>query len=433
MSCDKISTNKFNICGDAMLIPEVVDQILTLSSMGLGKKAIAKKLGISSRTVKRYLSQKGWQPYKSPKRQKKLAGLSEWLEKSFYAHKGNATVVHQELMRQHGIQVHVCTVERAVRPFRQKLFFEAKATVRFETPPGKQMQIDFGTMLVKIGEEMQRVHFFAAVLGYSRRQYVQAFLHERQSAWFEGIEGAFRHFGGVTEQVLLDNAKPLVVSHNPLTREVLFNDRLRAFADYWKFTPKACAPYRARTKGKDESTVKYIKKNAIAGRAFSSFEELQGHLSWWLREIADIRVHGTTGEQPIARFEKCEAPALQALNGKPPFSQGRELKRIVQSDACVEVDSNFYSVPWQLIKKQVTVQIHDHEIKIFDDSQEVASHAMLFGKRQRSILPQHLTGIVGANWIERQIGKIETLPNQIIQKAELLRPLSEYEAAIGGW
>mgnify|MGYP002785507832 CR=1 FL=1 len=68
MNCDKISTNKFNICGDAMLIPEVVDRILTLSSMGLGKKAIAKELGISSRTARRYLSQKGWQPYKSPKR-----------------------------------------------------------------------------------------------------------------------------------------------------------------------------------------------------------------------------------------------------------------------------------------------------------------------------------------------------------------------------
>ena len=213
-----------------MLIPEVVDQILALQKKGYGKKRIAKELGISSRTVRRYIAQQGWKPYKSPKRQKKLAGLTDWLEKSFYLHKGNATVVHQELIRQHGIHVHVCTVERAVKPFRRKLQIEAKATVRFETPPGKQLQIDFGTLTIQIGGELQRVHLFAAVLGYSRRQYVQAFLHQRQSAWFEGMEGAFRHFDGVPEQVLLDNAKALVMSHNPLTREVLFNDKLRAFA-----------------------------------------------------------------------------------------------------------------------------------------------------------------------------------------------------------
>ena len=433
MKCDKIPTNKFNNCRDIMLTPEMVDQILGLYKKGLGKKRIARELGISSRTVKRYLAQQGWKPYKSPKRQKKLEGLTEWLEQTFYLHKGNATVVHQELKRQHGIDVHVCTVERAVKPFRQKLISEAKATVRFETPPGKQMQIDFGTMTLKIGGKLQRVHFFAAVLGYSRRQYVQAFLHERQSAWFEGIEGAFQHFGGIPEQVLLDNAKPLVSSHNPLTREVVFNDKLRAFATYWNFTPKACAPYRARTKGKDENTVKYIKKNAIAGRTFSSFDELQGHLAWWLKEVADIRTHGTTLEKPITRFERDEKTHLQPLNGKPPFSQGREVRRVVQSDSCVEIDSNFYSVPWLLIKKTVAIRIQNQQIKIFDGEEEVACHPIRYGKRERSILQQHLTGIVGANWIEKDVNKTERLPVQTLQQAELLRPLSEYEAVVGGW
>lgn len=416
-----------------MLTPETVDQIQALFSKGWGKKRIARELGISRTTVKRYIANKTWQPYKSPTRKKKLAGLETWLEECFYTHRGNAVVVHQELLRQHGIHVHICTVERAVKPFRQKLVSEAKATVRFETPPGKQMQIDFGTLTVMIGNEPKRVHFFAAVLGYSRRQYVQAFLHERQSAWFEGMEGAFRHFGGVPEQILLDNAKALVSSHNPLTREVLFNNKLSAFAAYWKFTPKACAPYRARTKGKDESTVKYIKRNAIAGRAFASFEELQEHLAWWLRETADRRVHGTTAEKPISRFEREEAAALRPIDGKPPFCQGRELKRIVQSDACVEIDSNFYSVPWQLIKKPVIVHIEDKAVKIFDGDEEVACHGLCFGKRQRITLPQHLTGIVGASWIEKQNNKIESLSSQTIQNSELLRPLSEYEAVVGGW
>lgn len=427
-----ISAIKSNYCGDIMLVPEIVDKILNLSSLGWGKKRISKELGISTKTVKRYLSQKEWKPYKRPVRQRKLDGLMDWLEKTFYIHKGNAAVVRQELIRQHQIIVNPSTVERAVKPFRKKLVTEALATIRFETPPGKQMQIDFGTIAIKIAGNVRRVHFFAAVLGYSRRQYVQAFLHERQSAWFDGMEGAFQHFGGVPQQILLDNAKALVTSHNPLTREVVFNDKLHAFASYWNFIPKACAPYRARTKGKDENTVKYIKRNAIAGREFLSFEELEEHLAWWMREVSDTRVHGTTGERPIDRFQRDEVSALCSTEGKPPFYQIRELKRIVQSDAHVEIDSNFYSVPWQLIKQQVLVQVIDQEIKIFYDLEEVASHPVCFSRRQRSTNRGHLSGIVGANWSNNKEKQCEANVNVKVEDAEFLRPLAEYEAVAGG-
>lgn len=432
MNDDKISAKNFHFCGETMLIPEVVDKILNLYSLGWGKKRIAKELGISTKTVKRYLLQKEWLPYKKPKRQKRLEGLTEWLEQTFYLHRGNAAVVHQELIRQHQITVNPSTVERAVKPFRNKLISESIATIRFETPPGKQMQIDFGTMSVRIAGEQRRVYFFAAVLGYSRRQYVQAFPHERQSAWFEGMEGAFRYFGGIPEQILVDNAKALVSSHNPLTREIVFNDRLRSFASYWKFTPKACAPYRARTKGKDENTVKYLKKNAIAGREFTSWEHLEEHLAWWMKEISDVRIHGTTGEKPIERFLKDEAPRLQPMSGKPPFYQVRELKRVVQSDACVEIDSNFYSVPWKWIKNQVLVQVMDQEIKIFYGSEELATHPICFGRRHRSINPNHLEGILGASWLNRNENPLEIAACEKMENAEFLRPLSEYEAVAGG-
>ncbi len=185
--------------------------------------------------------------------------------------------------------------------------------------------------------------------GYSRRVYVQAFSHERQSAWLEGVEGAFQHFGGLPGELLLDNAKSLVRHHDAATREVEFNDRLHASARCWDVRPVACAPYRARTKGKDERGVGYVKHNAIAGRSFASWGALEAHLAWWMREIADVRVHGTTGEAPIVRFEREEAAALRPLNGRPPFRQMRELSRRVQTDACVDLDTNHYSVPWRLI------------------------------------------------------------------------------------
>ena len=78
-----------------------------------------------------------------------------------------------------------------------------------------------------------RVFLFVATLGYSRRCYVAAFRHERQSSWFRGLEGAFRHFGGVIKEVLIDNPRPLVVDHDAATREVEFNDQFLAFAAYW--------------------------------------------------------------------------------------------------------------------------------------------------------------------------------------------------------
>jgi transposase len=115
-------------------------------------------------------------------------------------------VVRQDLAREKGMVVSLRTVERAVAPLRQALAAEARATVRFETPPGRQLQIDFGQRRALIGENVW-VHLFVAMLGYSRRCFVRAFRHERQSAWFDGIEAAFRHFGGVPEEVLLDNAR----------------------------------------------------------------------------------------------------------------------------------------------------------------------------------------------------------------------------------
>ncbi|MET3524811.1 transposase [Mesorhizobium abyssinicae] len=112
----------------------------------------------------------------------------------------------------------------------------------------------------------------------------------------EGMEGAFLRFGGVPAEVLIDNAKALVEHHDAVTREVKFNARLHTFARYWGFIPRACAPYRARTKGKDERGVGYVKKNAIAGRRFESGVAFEAHLDRWTREVADQREHGTTGE-----------------------------------------------------------------------------------------------------------------------------------------
>jgi transposase len=408
--------------------PEDVETMRRLRGLGWGTKRIAAELGCSRNTVKRWLALKGWQPYGRPRRQRALDGLGAWLEERFHRHAGNADVVHQELIAEHGVAVSLRTVERAVAPFRRDLAARVRATVRFETPPGRQLQIDFGERRVVIAGEPVRVHLFVATLGYSRRRYVRAFRHERQACWLEGIEGAFAHFGGVPEEVLLDNPRALVLHHDAATREVRFHDRLLAFASYWGFRPRACAPYRARTKGKDERSVGYVKRNAIAGREFPSWEALEAHLAQWTREVADVRVHGTTGEVPLARFLRDEAQALRPLQGKPPFEQTRELVRQVGSDCCVELDTNAYSVPWRLIGETVRVQLMRGHLRVLHAGHEVAIHAECRGLRhQRVIDPAHFEGVAGFRSPVRR----ETIASEPIAPA-LLRPLVEYEQLAGG-
>jgi hypothetical protein len=116
--------------------------------------------------------------------------------------------VRQALRREHGIDVRLRTVERAVSGFRRELSALARATVRFETPPGKQLQVDFGETRILVGDERPKVSVFVATIGYSRRPDVAAFLLERPVSWIAGLEGTFRHFNGITEEVLVTALGP---------------------------------------------------------------------------------------------------------------------------------------------------------------------------------------------------------------------------------
>lgn len=414
-----------------MLQSKDVNAIQVLRAQGWGSKSIAKELGLSRRTVKKYI-ELGVPQTKAKARAKLLDGLESWLAEQYAKHQGNADVIRQELLTVHQRKVSLRTVERAVSQLRQETIAKAKATVRFETAPGKQLQIDFGSIQVQIGCQRTKVFIFVATLGFSRRLYAKAFPHERQSSWFEGIEGAFAHFGGITEEVLLDNARALVTLHSKETKEIVYNERLKAFAQYWNFKPKACQPYRARTKGKDERMVGYVKHNAIAGHEFSNWDALENHLQTWNATVADYRVHKTTERRPIDLFNEQERAALKPHPAKPPFIRVKEVDRIVQVDACVEVDTNYYTVPHQLIGQRVMIQIVDNKVSVYHNYVEVATHSVADGRRQRSVDAAHLKGIVGA------LPPVNTDPEHIVNMpqqnrvSELQRPLSEYELVVGG-
>jgi transposase len=327
-------------------------------------------------------------------------------------------------MSRRGVEASVRTVQRIVAPQRRAARVSDLATVRFETAPGQQLQIDFGQKRVEIAGQLVRVHLLVAVLSYSRRLFVQAFLTERGDDWREGLAGAFRHFGGVPRTVLGDNARALVVGRDRVAQTVLFHPAYLAFCQDWDVEPRACAPYRARTKGKGESGVKYVKHNALAGRGFASFAALEQHLTAWMVE-ADERQHGTTHEKPIARFESAERAALRGLPSHPLAVRTQRLRRRVAADALIDAGTVRYSVPHGLVRETVDVEMGETEVRIYHDLDLVARHARSREPFARVIDPAHYAGL----WRQSAAPPIGTpiAPSPLV---DLGRSLEAYAAAV---
>ncbi len=381
--------------GDAvpMVEAETVQALRVLAGRGWGARAIARELGVSRNTVRRYL-RGGESAERQERPARRILDLdARAVAKQMFAGiaEGNAVVVKRELQRA-GVEVGVRTVQRVVRDERLARRAQELATVRYERGPGEQMQIDFGEKLVTIGGEPVRTYLFVAVLSYSRRIFVKAFLRQRQDDWREGLACAFRHFGGTTQEVLIDNARALVTEHDVQTRTVRLAPGFASFCRDWGVTPHACAPYRARTKGKTEAGVKYGKRNALAGRSFESFAHLAEHLLEWMYE-ADRRVHGTTGERPIDRFEQQERAALRPLPTNPLAMREQRHRRTVGNDALVAVDGVFYSVPHRLVRERVDVALGDDRVRIFRGGVLVADHARSLEPRARVVDPAHWEGL----------------------------------------
>ncbi|MGH8524201.1 MAG: Mu transposase domain-containing protein [Gammaproteobacteria bacterium] len=142
--------------------------------------------------------------------------------------------------------------------------------------------------------------------------------------------------------------------------------------------------------------MKYVKRNFLPGRTFLDSVDLQAQLDAWNASIADVRIHGTTHERPIERFER-ERSVLIPTAGQPSFLTDVRLSRMVASDYLVSVDTNRYSVPFMLIGQAVEVERRGGEIRIFHRGELVAHHAQLCGRYQVSIDPRHGPGAIARN------------------------------------
>jgi transposase len=305
------------------------------------------------------------------------------------------------------------------------------AVRRFETPPGKQAQVDWGHLGSLEWESQERkLWAFTFTLGYSRRMMAEVALDQKIGTLLRMHEEAFRQMGGVPEEILYDRMKTVWLGSDE-RGEIVWHPVFMDFARYWGFTPRLCRPYRAQTKGKVESGVKYVRRNflcGLQGREPNSLIDMNAQLREWVTCVANRRVHGTTRDEVAVRWD-VEQLGLQSLSGRLsyPYVDG-ELRKVAR-DAYVDWQGSRYSVPWQYAGKEVWVREIADEVDVLDGRARIAAHARAQRKHEVVTFPLHHQGIpMGAR---RADGKILVHIRQsapVVEKRSLLA----YESAANG-
>jgi transposase len=282
--------------------------------------------------------------------------------------------IHQDLRIGHGFKGSYDSVWRYV----QKLGLgEAERVWRMECEPGEEVQVDYGTMYLLETEtgRPRKVHLLLMTLSHSRKCYVEAVLRQTTESFIRSLENGFRYFGGVARRLCLDNLAAAVKQADWFDPEL--NPKIVSFARFYGVVIMPTRPYRPTDKGKVESGVKYVKNNALKGRRFASLEAINEHLRWWMSQVADLRIHGTTKQQVRAHFLASEKTALKALpDGLFPCYQ--EARRSVHRDSYVEVARSYYEVPAEHVGKQVWVRWDAKMVRVHDEHmRQIAAHVRL--------------------------------------------------------
>jgi transposase len=229
-----------------MLSQEDYMVIKTLKALGVYNVDIAAELGVHPKTVSRAL-QRGSAPRAArAKRSRKLDPYKEQIDQLLQDGVWNAMVILREIQAA-GYSGQITIVREYITP--KRALRKSKATVRFETPAGRQLQSDWGEIVTTIAEQEVKVSFIVNTLGYSRRFHFWCTDSQDAEHTYEGLVRSFEYLGGVTGEVLVDNQKSAVLAHGN-GQDVRFNPRFLDLAGYYGFTPRACQPYRAQTKGK---------------------------------------------------------------------------------------------------------------------------------------------------------------------------------------
>lgn len=346
---------------------ELQASIISLHEQGWSERKIARNLGVHRATVKRYVCDSKCtnpQPGKQgpvstcePHRER----IKEWFESGLSMER-----IHHDLCLSYGFEGSYHSVRRFVKGLEVDT---AGRVWRMECEPGQEAQIDYGTLYMRIGDggRLKKVHVLLVTLSHSRKSYVEAVLSQNSESFLRSLENAFRHFGGVPERLCPDNLKAAVSKADWYEPEL--NPKLRDFAAHYGTVILPSRPYTPTDKGKVEAGVKYVKNNALKGKAFESLAEVNEHLRWWTANVADKRIHGTTKRQVDTHFEQAEKAALKPLPDSL-FPCYEEARRSVHRDSYVEVKGAYYEVPAQYIGQRVWVRWDAAMVRVFNAKME---------------------------------------------------------------
>jgi len=359
-------------------------------------REIAHELHLSRKTVAKVLAEHRQQRAEGttglPKPRKSRGSLVDAYEstlRDYLARYPDITVVRllEELRRQ-GYTGGYTVLRQRVRQLRKRC--HRRPVERFETGPGVQAQMDWAVYTIDFTQEGRRkVNLFSYVLGYSRRQYIHFTASQDLETTLREHVRAFEHLNGAATTCLYDNMKVVVARYED--GEPIYNTRFLAFATHYGFRPVACRPRRPQTKGKVERPFLFIEKNLLGGREFRSLDHLNEVTAWWLKEVADVRIHRQTRRRPIDLHAE-ELPHLIPLPERP-YEVAEVVYRTVDAEGFIPHAQNRYSVPWHFIGQVLPVRITEESVLIYSPRLELLARHVRFPVTERhrqSRQPEHL-------------------------------------------
>jgi len=399
--------------------------ILDLHRQGLSVSAIAQRSGLDRKTVRKYVAMGLEPPAYGPRqpRPTKVAAFQMYLRERVAAYPElTGTRLHREI-REIGYGGGYTAVKeflREVRPSPSPGF-----EVRFETPPGRQAQVDFAHFRTEFTDEPGVEHviwLFSFVLGHSRMLWGRFVPHQDMQTLLRCHAAAFEALGGAPAEILYDRMKTVFNREEPEVGHIVYNRTLIEFARHYGYLPKACKAYRAKTKGKVERPFRYIREDFFLGGSFRSLDDLNEQFLHWLDQVANVRTHATTRRVVCEHFAD-ERPSLQPLPAGP-FQAVLRLERRITKDGMVSVDGNLYSVPNTTRRRPVEVHSTANEVRILEQGEVIAVHPVMDGRGQRRIIAGHRTTPAPANSQTPRNGAPPSRSGDVVA----LRPLAFYDA-----
>jgi len=359
--------------------------IKSLHRQGQSIRRIAQETGRARNTVRRVLRAKEPPRFQIPERSSCLDEFKPYVEKR-YRECGLSAVRLQAELRPMGYLGSLQTLRRYVHELKQQHQRPAKATLRFETPPGEQSQVDWaycGRFRTPAGL-LFPVYAFTLVLCYSRLLYLEFTSSMKLDTLIRCHQRAFEFLGGWTRALLYDNMKQVKLSR------FVFNPLFLDFANHYGFTPRTCKPFSPRTKGKVERPIRYVKDNFLNGRAFVDLDDLNAQGRHWLNETANVRMHATTQERPVDLWPKEELLALASVT---PYQLFESASRQVSRESVVYFERSKYSVPPAYVGRRVAVQASPQTVRIQAGDLIIAEHRRAPKPYSSVMRPEHVEAL----------------------------------------